>query len=97
MHNLYPRAHPDCPVHHGRHVTSHPQLWPTPNTPSGGPNYRSTAKHTGGLDLDGKAAMWTTPQAHDQAGGNPQRVRRKGTTHGCANLADDVTAWRADS
>ena len=37
--------------------------------------------------------LWTTPQAHDSAGGNPDRVRRKGTEHGCANLADDVTKW----
>ena len=26
--------------------------WPTPNTPSGGPNVKSTATHTGGMDLD---------------------------------------------
>ena len=37
--------------------------------------------------------MWTTSQSHDQAGGNPDRVRRAGTEHGCANLADDVTLW----
>ncbi len=37
--------------------------------------------------------FWTTPQAHDKAGGSPDRVRRHGTKHGDANLADDVTAW----
>jgi hypothetical protein len=26
-------------------------------------------------------------------GGDPNRVRRYGTKHGCANLADDVTLW----
>ena len=37
--------------------------------------------------------MWTTPQAHDATGGTPERVRRHGTKHGGANLADDVTLW----
>ena len=41
--------------------------WPTPNTPSGGPNIESTATHTGGMDLDGAAtlASWPTPQSSD--------------------------------
>ena len=30
---------------------------PTPNTPSGGPNVKSTATHTWGMDLDGVATM----------------------------------------
>lgn len=38
-------------------------------------------------------AQWATPQAHDAAGGSPERVGRFGTTHGGRNLADDVTAW----
>lgn len=42
------------------------------------------------------AEFWTTPQAHDSGGGNPDRVRRRGTEHGCANLADDMTKWNAD-
>lgn len=37
--------------------------------------------------------IWTTPQAHDAMGGSPERVRRHGTKHGDANLADDVTLW----
>jgi hypothetical protein len=53
--------------------------WSTPNTPSGGPNTKSTQTHTGGLDLDGQVIHWTTPTAHDQherhqthaQGGNP--------------------------
>lgn len=36
---------------------------------------------------------WTTPQNHDANGGDPSRVRRFGTKHVGANLADDVTAW----
>src|SRR5208282_1618029 len=31
--------------------------WPTPNTPSGGPNTKSTPKHTGGMDLEGAATL----------------------------------------
>jgi hypothetical protein len=30
--------------------------WPTPNLPSGGPNTKSTASHTGGMDLEGRIA-----------------------------------------
>ena len=30
--------------------------WATPNTPSGGPNTKSTATHTGGMDLEGMAS-----------------------------------------
>lgn len=39
--------------------------WPTPNTPSGGANTESTATHTGGMDLEGAAALWPTPRAED--------------------------------
>lgn len=31
--------------------------WPTPNTPTGGPNTKSTENHTGGMDLDGASTM----------------------------------------
>lgn len=31
--------------------------WPSPNTPSGGPNTKSTPKHTGGMDLEGVASL----------------------------------------
>ena len=37
--------------------------------------------------------FWTTPQAHDAMGGQPERVRRYGRAHRAANLADDVTLW----
>jgi hypothetical protein len=41
--------------------------WPTPNTPSGGPNSKSTETHTGGMDLDGAAQMatWANPASRD--------------------------------
>jgi hypothetical protein len=41
--------------------------WPTPNTPSGGPNVKSSAKHTGGMDMEGAATLahWATPAARD--------------------------------
>ncbi len=38
--------------------------WPSPNTPSGGPNFKKTATHTGGMDLEGAVAYlsaWQTP------------------------------------
>jgi hypothetical protein len=43
--------------------------WPTPNTPSGGPNTKSTPTHTGGIDLDGAVllATWPTPMAGSPA------------------------------
>ena len=39
---------------------------PTPNTPSGGPNSKSTATHTGGMDLEGAVSMAMMP--HVDAG-----------------------------
>jgi len=50
--------------------------WPTPNTPSGGPNVKSSAKHTGGMDLDGAAtlAAWNTPRATDGSNGGPNQA-----------------------
>jgi hypothetical protein len=41
--------------------------WPTPNTPSGGPNFKSTATHKGGMDLDGAATLagWVTTTTRD--------------------------------
>ena len=50
--------------------------WPTPNTPSGGPNTKSTAKHTGGIDLDGAAQLagWATPTSRDHKDGACQNA-----------------------
>ena len=66
-------------------------------TPHGMANIDASGKHggAGGGEFAKQANAWTTPQAHDSGGGNPDRVRRKGTEHGCANLADDVTKWTA--
>ena len=46
---------------------AHLASWPTPNTPTGGPNTKSTQKHAGGLDLEGRAtlASWATPSTRD--------------------------------
>ena len=67
-------------------------FWKTPHGMSG---MDASGKRggPGGGEFAKQANNWTTPQAHDSAGGNPDRVRRKGTEHGCANLADDVTLW----
>lgn len=65
----------------GRQLHEEASLWATPNTPTGGPNTKSTAKHTGGLDLDGQASMWPTASARDHKGSLPmdQRDRTMGT------------------
>jgi hypothetical protein len=46
--------------------------WLTPNTPSGGPNTKSTPKHTGGMDLEGAASLcgWCSPTAQDGSRGD---------------------------
>ena len=45
--------------------------WPTPNTPSGGPNVKSTPTHTGGMDLEGAVTLtsWPTTSTRDYKGG----------------------------
>jgi hypothetical protein len=68
------------------------QTWPTLNAA----DEKTSQKypHKGGNPtLVGATGNWTTPQSHDSTGGTPERVRRCGTKHGCANLADDVSAW----
>jgi hypothetical protein len=41
--------------------------WASPNTPSGGPNYKQTDTHRGGLDLDGQVLLsgYHTPRTND--------------------------------
>ena len=53
---------------------------------------RRLALHTNGNGY--LSSGWTTPQTHDSQGGDPARVRRFGTQHGGANLADDVSEWQ---
>ena len=53
-------------------------MWPTPNTPSGGPNTKSTPTHTGGMDLEGAVAMWATPSVADVTGGHMTRGGARG-------------------
>ena len=82
-------------------LTGATRQWATPNcrddhNPSTPDSPRTARKLEQGwtIDLNEQAAWWTTPQAHDSAGGNPERVGRFGTKHGGANLADDVTLWK---
>jgi len=82
-------------------LTGATRQWATPNArddhnPSTPDSPRTARKLEQGwtIDLNEQAAWWTTPQAHDAAGGNPERVGRFGTKHGGANLADDVTLWK---
>lgn len=75
------------------HLIQKENGWPTPRGTDGAKGGPNQAGSRGDLMLPSAAAMWTTPQAHDSAGGSPDRVRRFGTKHGGANLADDVTMW----
>jgi hypothetical protein len=82
-------------------LTGATRQWATPNcrddhNPSTPDSPRTARKLEQGwtIDLNEQAAWWTTPQAHDAAGGSPERVGRFGTKHGGANLADDVTLWK---
>jgi hypothetical protein len=59
--------------------------WPTPRTCSG--------KRSSGSNRTELVNSWATPQAHDVAQGNPQRVRRFGTKAGGRNLTDEGVAW----
>ena len=60
--------------------------WPTPNTPSGGPNAKSTATHTG-IPLPQRVALasWPTPRATDAeknvrtTAGSLAEIARKGS------------------
>ena len=60
-------------------LESQSRFWPTPNTPSGGPNTKSTVTHTGGLDLDGSVLNWGTPTSRDyKDGGSADTVPTNG-------------------
>jgi len=53
--------------------------WPTPNTPSGGPNVKSTPTHTGGMDLEGAVTLTSWPTPNTMEGGQTSRGgKRKG-------------------
>lgn len=67
--------------------------WPTPNTPSGGPNTKSTAKHTGGIDLEGAAALtagWPTPTKTDADRSPSMEFTTPNIT---LNHAANLTSW----
>ena len=68
--------------------------WPTPNTPSGGPNVKSTPTHTGGMDLGGAVtlASWPTPIVGDITGGPRPPDDKRGPAPGL-QAAAHLTSW----
>lgn len=68
--------------------------WPTPNTPSGGPNSKSTPTHQGGMDLEGaaKLAGWPTAAARDwKSGASNQHGKNARPLNEVAKLAGWTT------
>jgi hypothetical protein len=63
---------------------------PTPNTPSGGPNAKSTETHTGGMDLDGVATLSAvpTPQTHDTTTRGNTAADHHYSPHDLSNTAE---------
>jgi len=66
--------------------------WPTPNTPSGGPNVKSTETHTGWIDLDGAATLsgWPTMRAEDAESSGMRHSRGVADT---MTAVASLTAW----
>lgn len=88
--------HPSKPDNHDNaqiQLAHQAGQWKTPHGMGG---MDASGKHggSGGGEFAKQATQWTTPQAHDSGGGKTERVRRHGTKHGCANLADDVVKWQ---
>lgn len=52
----------------GMPLTVAAKAWPTPTTPSGGPNSGRENRGAGGPDLQETASMWPTPQSRDYKG-----------------------------
>jgi len=76
-------------------------LLPTPSKAAadGGQTSRSGDRKDelllGGIAKAMDAGMYHTPQAHDAKKGNAERYKRHGTTHGGADLNDQVAAMEA--
>ena len=68
--------------------------WSTPNTPSGGPNVKSTPTHTGGMDLEGAVTLtsWPTPIVGDTTGGPRPPDNKRGPAPGL-QAAAHLTSW----
>ena len=68
--------------------------WPTPNTPSGGPNVKSTPTHTGGMDLEGAVTLtsWPTPIVGDTTGGPRPPDDKRGPALGL-QAAAHLISW----
>ena len=66
--------------------------WPTPNTPSGGPNTKSTPTHTGGIDLEGAAQLagWPTPMAGSPA---TENYNAAGDTDSSRRTKELLAGW----
>jgi len=79
------------------------KAWATANAPNGGRVMSredveakgATATGKRQVDLESQTRHWSTPQAHDMAPGNRDRVGRYGTEHGGRNLTDEVVKWSA--
>lgn len=69
--------------------------WPTPNTPSGGPNTRATEKHHGGMDLEGAVTLapWPTAKTTEH---QTTAARGNLTLYGAALLSPRATASSRD-
>ncbi len=74
---------------------SHFKLWPTPHGFS--PDGKSNGPSGNELGRAVNREFWPTPQAHDAAKGDPNRVGRFGTKHGGRNLNDEVAAAERDA
>ena len=72
--------------------------WPTPNTPSGGPNVKSTPTHTGGMDLEGAVTLtsWPTPIVGDTTGGPRPPDDKRGPAPGL-QAAAHLASWPTTS
>lgn len=85
---------------HGRHIVFLPdcglflETWPRWGSIVNGVAFERPAwePHINGTDGSVTPGEWPTATANERE--HTRRVRRHGTKHGCANLADDVTAWK---
>lgn len=71
--------------------------WPAPNTPSGGPNTKSTATHTGGMDLEGAVllASWAQPAGRDWRDGRASQATMERNSRPLNEQAVMLAAWNS--
>jgi hypothetical protein len=85
----------DAGCHRGKADSLHaqaknPKLWQTPVRDDAIDRVNGKINSRGEPKLSAQAKLWPTPQAHDAAKGDPERVGRFGTKHGGRNLTDEV-------